>query len=81
MRCAAGSRPRPYLHAANECGVAPDQCALVAVHPWDIDGAKRAGLQAGWLNRRDSLYPEFFRPPDATGDTLATLADALISPM
>ena len=71
--------PEPYLHAARQCGVAPEQCALIAVHPWDIDGAKRAGLQAGWLNRRNSRYPEFFRPPDATGDTLGTLADALLS--
>lgn len=69
--------PEPYLHAARECGVAPEQCALVAVHPWDIDGAKRARLQAGWLNRRNSPYPGFFEPPDATGNTLA---DALLLP-
>jgi 2-haloacid dehalogenase len=36
----------PYLHAARELGVAPERCTLVAVHPWDVDGAKRAGLQA-----------------------------------
>lgn len=69
----------PYLHAARVCGVAPDQCALVAVHPWDVDGAKRAGLQAGWLNRRRARYPDFFEQPDATGETLAALADALLS--
>lgn len=67
----------PYLHAARECGVAPEQCALIAVHPWDIDGAKRAGLQAGWLNRRGGTYPEFFQPPNATGGTLAALGDRL----
>lgn len=69
----------PYLHAARVCGVATDQCALVAVHPWDVDGAKRAGLQAGWLNRRRARYPDFFEQPDATGETLAALADALLS--
>lgn len=70
--------PEPYLHAASACGVPPAQCALIAVHPWDIDGAKRAGLQAGWLNRRNSPYPTVFRPPDASGESLGTLADALL---
>lgn len=67
----------PYLHAARELGVAPAECALVAVHPWDIDGAKRAGLQTGWLNRRTTTYPGFFKAPDATGEALGLLADAL----
>lgn len=71
--------PEPYLHAANELGVPPERCALVAVHAWDIDGAKRAGLQAAWLDRNDSLYPEFFRAPDATGKTLGAIADALLA--
>ena len=71
--------PQPYLHAARELGVPPEKCVLVAVHQWDIDGAKRAGLQAGWLNRRGGRYPDFFRPPDATGETLGSLAEALLA--
>jgi 2-haloacid dehalogenase len=51
---------------------------LVAVHPWDIDGAKRAGLQAVWLNRHNDRYPEFFHAPDARGVTLGAVADALL---
>jgi 2-haloacid dehalogenase len=70
--------PEPYLHAASELCVPPGECALVAVHPWDIDGAKRAGLQAVWLNRRNERYPEFFHAPDASGETLAAVADALL---
>ena len=69
----------PYLHAARELGMTPAECALVAVHPWDVDGAKRAGLQAGWLNRRSGRYPGFFQPPDATGKTLPALAEALLT--
>jgi 2-haloacid dehalogenase len=69
----------PYLHAARELGVAPAECALVAVHPWDVDGAKRAGLQAGWLNRGKSDYPDFFERADATRETLGALADVLLS--
>jgi 2-haloacid dehalogenase len=71
--------PEPYLHAARELGVQAQRCALVAVHPWDIDGAERAGLQGGWLNRNNSRYPDFFRPPDASSDTLRGLAGALLA--
>ncbi|HWJ31086.1 MAG TPA: haloacid dehalogenase type II [Gaiellaceae bacterium] len=71
--------PEPYLYAARELGVPPDECALIAVHPWDIDGAKRAGLRGAWLNRTRSRYPSFFRRPDASGETLGGLANALVA--
>jgi FMN phosphatase YigB (HAD superfamily) len=44
-----------------------------------VDGAKRAGLQAVWLNRRNATYPDFFETPDATGETLTTLVEVLLS--
>ena len=71
--------PEPYLYAVQELGVPPDECVLVAVHPWDIDGAKRAGLGGAWLNRKRSRYPDFFERPDATGETLGGLADRLLA--
>ena len=36
---------RPYEYAAQVCEVKPEEMLLVAVHPWDVDGAGRAGLQ------------------------------------
>lgn len=71
--------PEPYLYAARELGVPAEQCALIAVHPWDVDGAKRAGLQGAWLNRSNNPYPAFFEAPDATAGTLGGLADALLA--
>lgn len=69
----------PYRFAAAQCGVSPDQMSLVAVHPWDTDGAKRAGLTTGWINRRDHPYPQFFLPPDVTGSDLPAVARALLN--
>jgi 2-haloacid dehalogenase len=71
--------PEPYLYAARELGVSPAQCALIAAHPWDIDGAKRSGLQAAWLNRTNARYPDFFQRPDAISETLGGLAEALLA--
>jgi 2-haloacid dehalogenase len=52
---------------------------LIAAHAWDVDGAKRAGLKAGWLNRKPGDYPDFFERPDVSGDTLGGLVDALLA--
>ena len=68
----------PYLYAARELSVPAEDCALVAVHPWDIDGAKRAGLRAAWLNRMRGPYPELFEQPDWSGETLGRVAEALL---
>jgi 2-haloacid dehalogenase len=42
---------------------------LVAAHPWDIDGAARAGLSTAWVNRGGRPYPAYF-----TGPTVAVTA-------
>ncbi|MDQ3659788.1 MAG: HAD hydrolase-like protein [Actinomycetota bacterium] len=68
----------PYRYAA-QCGVSQDQIALIAVHPWDIDGAQRAGLITGWINRKDRAYPQCFLPPDVMGSDLPAVADALLA--
>jgi 2-haloacid dehalogenase len=71
--------PEPYLHAAWRLGVRPGQLALVAVHPWDLGGAARAGLRTGWLNRRAERWPAIFPAPDAEAADLPALAEALVS--
>jgi 2-haloacid dehalogenase len=68
-----------YLYAAQECGVRGEELVLVAVHPWDIDGARRAGLQAAWLDRSGMPYPEYFLRPRYTASSLPDLARRLAS--
>jgi len=71
--------PGAYDYAARSCDVPPAAMMLVAVHPWDIDGAARAGLRTAWLNRLDALYPPYFSAPDCTAASLPELA-AKLSP-
>lgn len=68
---------RAYEWAVQACGVEPGQAMLVAVHPWDVDGARRAGLQAAWLNRGGHLYPPYFTPPTIEVAELPVLAGSL----
>lgn len=52
-----------YEYAAATCGVDVGRMLLVAVHPWDIDGAARAGMSTAWINRTGGAYPEYFCAP------------------
>ncbi|AMM31145.1 Dehalogenase [Sinomonas atrocyanea] len=69
--------PSSYAYAAQACGTRPDQMVLVAVHPWDIHGAARAGLRTAWVNRDGGAYPGYFASPDLVVSSLAELRAAL----
>lgn len=68
-----------YDWAVRSLGTAPAEAALVATHPWDVDGALRAGLIGGFLDRRGDPYPSWAQSPDVTGRTLTEVADALLA--
>ena len=55
-----------YQYAGSRCGAAVADMMLVAVHPWDIDGASRAGLATAWIDRAGPPYPSFFAAPTCT---------------
>jgi 2-haloacid dehalogenase len=69
--------PAAYAYAARRCGVEPRDLMLVAVHPWDVDGAARAGLRTAWVDRGGSRYPDYLTAPELTVTGLDDLADRL----
>lgn len=66
-----------YKCALATCGVDAADAMLVAVHPWDIDGAMRAGLQTAWIDRNDGTYPDYFSPWTMRATSIENLADQL----
>lgn len=66
-----------YEYAARHCGTPLEAMTLVAVHPWDIDGAARAGMATAWINRSGTPYPGYFIAPDHTVTALDELAGRL----
>ena len=62
-----------YEYAAAAAGTPPAGMVLVAVHPWDIHGAARAGLRTAWLNRTGAAYPDYFEAPEVTVTALTDL--------
>jgi 2-haloacid dehalogenase len=43
--------PEVYLTAARLLGVEPGELMLVAAHPWDLQGARDAGLRTAFIDR------------------------------
>jgi 2-haloacid dehalogenase len=68
---------RAYEFAAQQCGVPIGDALLVAVHPWDIHGAKVAGMRAAWIKRDAAPYPAHFVAPDVVATGVDDLAEQL----
>lgn len=66
-----------YAYALEQFDVDPMDAMLVAVHPWDIDGAARAGLGTAWVDRNGGAYPAYFTSPDLSPRSLTELAEQL----
>lgn len=71
--------PAIYLHAAHVLGLPPERMAMIAVHAWDLEGARRAGLVTGWASRLEKRYHPAMEPPDVAGPDLVAVADALLA--
>lgn len=69
--------PESYAFALDRLGVPASRATLVAVHPWDVDGAQRAGLTGAWLDRQGTAYPPYLERPDVSARTLPELASLL----
>ncbi len=69
-------RPEVYAHAAQQCRVRLSRMALVAVHPWDINGAKAAGCIGAYVSA-DRPFASTMRAPDLQAPSLAAAVRAL----
>jgi 2-haloacid dehalogenase len=66
--------PAPYAHAARAIGLEPRRITLVAAHAWDVLGARNAGLDHIWVDRRDEGWPLPLEPPAHRAGDLVTAA-------
>jgi 2-haloacid dehalogenase len=65
--------PEVYLTAARLLGVAPSELMMVAAHPWDLEGARAAGLRTAFVDRPLEYGPGSERRGDPDAD--ASVAD------
>lgn len=66
-----------YRHGAARTGTPIDEIVHTTAGWFDVHGAKRAGMQGAWVNRKDLPEEQFGARPDITVDTFHDLADEL----
>lgn len=74
----AKPRREVYVFAAEKAGVDLAELALVAAHPWDINGAAAAGLVTAYL-AADRPYSLVMRKPDMEALTLPEIVHRLVA--
>ena len=68
-------KPEIYLTAARLLGLEPGELMLVAAHPLDLEGARRAGLRTAFVDRPLEYGPG--SPPREDPDADESVADLL----
>ncbi len=79
-RLAGAAKPEPRIFdaAVEAGGAARDRTLHIGDHPeMDVDGARRSGLRAVWVNRDGNAWPAELREPDGEVNDLHQL-DALL---
>jgi 2-haloacid dehalogenase len=66
--------PEAYHFAVQYLGVETGDAMMIAAHDWDLHGARRAGLQTGWVNRSGRAWSPGFAAPDVAAGSLTELA-------
>lgn len=66
-----------YLHASGALGLPPGRVAMISVHAWGLEGARRAGLVTAWASRLEKRYHPAMSPPDVNEPDLVSVAERL----
>lgn len=69
----------PYAFAAAVQEVPLERMAMVSAHPWDVLGARKAGLLTGWCNRTGATFPAPFGRPDVIATNLVDVVEGLLA--
>ncbi|PXY19171.1 HAD family hydrolase [Prauserella muralis] len=67
-----------YHWACEQAGSAPDATALVAVHSWDVHGAVKAGLLAGFGTRLEGALPPVVEQPHVQAERVDQVVTGLL---
>jgi 2-haloacid dehalogenase len=71
--------PQVYRLACDAAGLPPERLALVAVHSWDVHGAKQAGMSTGWCPRFERAQAGLFDAADVVAGTLDGVVRELVA--
>ncbi len=71
--------PETYAFAAQALQASPSNIMLIAAHPWDVRGARHAGLRGTFIRRPGKAWFGDDLLPEITADNLDEFAGTLIT--
>lgn len=69
--------PRVYQLVAQKLARPIEQVRLISSNPFDVIGARSAGMQVTWINRSGGLFDTLGPIPEMVVETMVELAEAL----
>lgn len=66
-----------YRWAADELDLRTREILMIAAHPWDLMGARKAGCEAAFVRRPGTAWISITEPPEFTARDLDDLASQL----
>lgn len=73
--------PRTYRYVAEQLDRPIGEIRLISSNPFDVTGARIAGMKAAWVNRSGGPFDTLGPPPEVVLTSLTELADALADPV
>jgi len=68
-----------YRWASDEMAVRPEECMLIAAHPWDVAGAAWAGMRAAFIARVSNQTFPPAKPVECRSSDMDALATQLLA--
>lgn len=69
--------PKVYQLAADKLGRSIEEVRLISSNPFDVIGARNAGMQAAWIDRSGGIFDTLDAQPQMVIHTITELAEAL----
>jgi len=71
--------PEPYLFVSNSLNYYPYQIVMIAVHGWDINGAKKVGMKTGYIKSYEKKLSSYYHKPDFEAESCKKLVLKIVS--
>ena len=71
--------PEPYLYVSKKLNYHPNEIIMIAVHGWDINGAKKVGMKTGYIKSYEKRLSSYYEKADYTADNCKKLVLKIIS--
>ena len=71
--------PEPYLYVSSKLNYYPNEIIMIAVHGWDINGAKRVGMKTGYITNYEKRLSSYYYKADFTAESCKELVLKIIS--